>query len=587
MISPSSVRSGARRGSRRLLAVCTTGVLAAGAALALGPAGLAHADTGASHDKVSVTAPHTMAQTYKAPARQRVTKNAITREQPSGTQLTSPRYDQDGDGAEDLLVQDGNTVGVLSTLTEQVTTLGVSPNAFRQIITPGDLIKDSTGPEVLGLTASGHLQMFSTKGIATDTPLWQGTGWQIFNDIVAVGDITGDGYGDLLARTPNGDLWMYKSTGNAANPFAGRVKVGHGFGIFDQMIGAGDITASGQETLVARDLNGGLWMYLLDGNAAQQLTPRVQIGKGWNVYNQLIGLGDEPGAVGGILGRTASGDLFYYEGDGGTGTDLLSGKSAAGSQWNDHVISDQGHTVVWGKNNLFGLTSSGTLYYYYGSNLGTVSARKMVGDPGSWAGAKLVAGVSFTDEDEWPLFDIYDGTLYDDSNGTAVSGGWGGYNKVFGPGDLNGDGRSDMLARDKSGVLWMLPGKGLDKFGARIRVGGGWGGYNQLTGAGDIDGDGIADIVARNSSGTLYLYRGTGVGSAPFKSKNTIGSGWNIFSKLASPGDLDGDGRADIVAVTPKGQLYRYSATGKTGSATFKGRVEIGASAWQTYSTLI
>ena len=132
-----------------------------------------------------------------------------------------------------------------------------------------------------------------------------------------------------------------------------------------------------------------------------------------------------------------------------------------------------------------------------------------------------------------------------------------------------------------------LTGRGDGTFYGRAKVGGGWGGYTQITGAGDINGDGFADIVARATNGHLYLYQGTGNGKAPFKARVDIGGGWNTYTKLAAPGDLDGDGRADIVAVTSGGELYRYSGSGHTGTATFKPRAKIGTAGWNTYSNLL
>ncbi|MYW09602.1 hypothetical protein GT034_14725 [Streptomyces sp. SID2563] len=49
-----------------------------------------------------------------------------------------------------------------------------------------------------------------------------------------------------------------------------------------------------------------------------------------------------------------------------------------------------------------------------------------------------------------------------------------------GSGDLNGDGRADLLARDTSGVLWSYRGDGKGALAARTKVGGGWQTYKNL-----------------------------------------------------------------------------------------------------------
>ncbi|MFD7168974.1 FG-GAP-like repeat-containing protein [Streptomyces violascens] len=107
--------------------------------------------------------------------------------------------------------------------------------------------------------------------------------------------------------------------------------------------------------------------------------------------------------------------------------------------------------------------------------------------------------------------------------------GWGGL-LVVGAGDLTGDGKGDLLARDASGVLWTYPGNGKGGFADRIRLGAGWGGFDALVGAGDLDGDGRPDLLAREKSGTLWLYPGAGNGA--FGERKLLGGGWNMYKSL-------------------------------------------------------
>ncbi|CAM5335692.1 hypothetical protein STANM309S_03999 [Streptomyces tanashiensis] len=171
--------------------------------------------------------------------------------------------------------------------------------------------------------------------------------------------------------------------------------------------------------------------------------------------------------------------------------------------------------------------------------------------------------------------EIYQGHLY--GNDTDFGGGWSSINLIAGPGDLNGDGTGDFVARDRDGVLWLYrsnyDGTALH---ARVKIGSGWNAYNQILGSGDYTSDGLNDLVARAKDGTLYLYQGTGQGELPVQApREEIGGGWNAYPKLVAPGDLTGDGQGDLLAVNAGGELFRYSGTGQAGYA-FKPRASIG-----------
>jgi hypothetical protein len=51
---------------------------------------------------------------------------------------------------------------------------------------------------------------------------------------------------------------------------------------------------------------------------------------------------------------------------------------------------------------------------------------------------------------------------------------------LAGPGDLSGDGKSDVLARDAAGILWLYPGTGGFGLQPRIKVGTGWSGMKAI-----------------------------------------------------------------------------------------------------------
>ena len=150
--------------------------------------------------------------------------------------------------------------------------------------------------------------------------------------------------------------------------------------------------------------------------------------------------------------------------------------------------------------------------------------------------------------------------------------GWGWTNwRLIPSGDLNGDKKNDLLGINSSGLLFMYPGLGDGTFGSRQQVGYGWNGW-ELYSAGDLNNDGINDILGINSKGDLYRYYGKGNGQ--FHPREKTGNGWQGWI-LASGADLTGDGRADIVGLNIQtGNIYFYLGKGNG----FGQRVQIATS---------
>ncbi|WP_372410233.1 FG-GAP repeat domain-containing protein [Streptomyces luteireticuli] len=181
--------------------------------------------------------------------------------------------------------------------------------------------------------------------------------------------------------------------------------------------------------------------------------------------------------------------------------------------------------------------------------------------------------------------------LYQGRAGRAskVAGGWGGYNTFFSPGDLGGNSGSDIVVRDGKGVLWLYRGSNAPgdyaSLSPRKRIGGGWNAYTSITGRGDLTGDHRTDIVARDRNGVLWLYKGTGNADKPFADRTRIGGSWNKYTRLVSTGDVNGDGHADLLAVDGKGALWLYKGTGKA-SGPFSSPTKIGNSGWNQFRLL-
>ncbi|SFF77764.1 Repeat domain-containing protein [Actinacidiphila alni] len=184
------------------------------------------------------------------------------------------------------------------------------------------------------------------------------------------------------------------------------------------------------------------------------------------------------------------------------------------------------------------------------------------------------------------LLRTYSGKLWrlpGDGTGALEGSGWNSMSELTRHGDLNGDGTEDLLARDTSGRLWVYPGTGRGTFAARTSVGTGWNSMTAITASGDLDGDGKGDLLARDSTGKLWMYPGKGDGT--FGARVLVGPGWNAMGAFAAPGDVTGDGHPDLLVTelaTGKLWLYPGDGHGRLGTRTLA-----GTGGWKPFTTLL
>ncbi|MFJ3667785.1 FG-GAP-like repeat-containing protein [Streptomyces sp. NPDC090106] len=236
------------------------------------------------------------------------------------------------------------------------------------------------------------------------------------------------------------------------------------------------------------------------------------------------------------------------------------------------------------------LNGSGGLTYQYGTGTGTLTGKKT---GNGWPTTAKFVPYGDLDGDRCNdvLVRYTSGALraYRPACGAAVTpstaytslgtSGWTQYDVLTSPGDITGDGRADLIARQSStGDIYLYKATSTGKLSARTKIASQWTGYKKIMGAGDLDGDGHGDLLAQDKSNALWRYDGTATGK--FKTRVKLFTDWGgSYDVVIGAGDITGDGKADLVSRDTSGTLYRNNGNGK-GSFAPRTKLTTG---WQNY----
>lgn len=433
-----------------------------------------------------------------------------------GADLVAAAGDLDGDGAGDIVARqaDSGDAVVLrgdtatSRLREARTLEGFG--ALDQLAGAGDLDGDGNA-DLVGRNGKGALRLFSGRGNgAFAAPRTIVSSWSEHDLTAGAGDLDGDGRPDLVARSGS-DLLLFPGTGRGGlgepKPIAGR------WNRFDLLGGGGDVTGDGVDDLVARVRATGA-TYVFPGDGSGGLEPRLG---GWGGYAEARWLG-------------------------------LAGQLAGNGRPDLAVIAPNGTLRVHrhsGRTNLGAVTDTGI-------RLGNVDLLLNVGD---WNGDGH--GDFMTRRGNGAMM-LYRGR--GDATFAApvtAAEGWSAVDLVAPLGDVTGDGHPDLLGQFKAS-LRVYPGNGATGF-RKALVSSDDVDADRAVGVDTWDGDALADIVLRKPDGTLrvtsLLGSGRGDGSP-------VGTGAGRYDWLVGLGDVNGRGRADVVArETATGDLWLLRGT--------------------------
>ncbi|BAU88033.1 FG-GAP repeat domain protein [Streptomyces laurentii] len=241
---------------------------------------------------------------------------------------------------------------------------------------------------------------------------------------------------------------------------------------------------------------------------------------------------------------------------------------------------------------LFRVDASGALFRYASHGNGTLAPACKVGF--GWGNMSQIArqGSDLIALDQAGALWRYpaDPTTGEYSGSTRVNLGSGlsGITAMLTPGDTDGDNTRDLLVRNSLGQLLRYPGTGAGGYNLTAPVtlnapasGQTWNRYKLLVAAGDFarsaaDKPSRPDLIGIDNDGKLWLHRGNS-DTDNYDTAADIGQGWQVYTALAAPGDLNSDGNPDLVARDETsgthGKLWYYKGDGADG---YDPKVEIG-----------
>jgi hypothetical protein len=415
----------------------------------------------------------------------------------------------------------------------------ISVAAAEHVVATGDFVGDGRAEPLLR-TRSGSIA--TGQGIIGDpgaryTP-------------VAAGDLDGDGKADIVFRNAvDGSYaaWLLEGTMVRDSNEIGNPGSHHAF------VSLADFDGDGCDDMLFRDANGTYAIWRMDGTSVVGGGAIGNPGTSWF----FAGTGDFDGD-----GRD---DILFRNIDGSVGTWQLDDTRIAGggviANPGDWVIAGTGDYNGDGKSDILFRDASGTLAAWHIDGTAIIGGG-IVGDPGREHGLALEPGhPGFTTL----VFAAEDGTVatWLVSGTEIVAGGTlgnpGPFWTAIATGDLTGMGATSVLFRGADGRLaaWQSDGTGMLAGGGAIGQPGSEWSFRALA---DFNGDSRDDILFQNDDGSYFVWN---LADSHIVGGGALGEAAG-FDFIAA-GDLDGDGRADLLLRDQTNGEYAARFVSRTG----------------------
>jgi hypothetical protein len=465
----------------------------------------------------------------------------------------NPRANLSGNRWPDLVVRDKRTGEAMIVRTGGQTAYlkaSTAATGLRRgglLAAPGDVDEDGTA-DIVAQAGDNQVRLF--KGAGAGRVSSTGRSYARFSGLdllTGAGDFDGDGHLDLVGRSASSDaLLLYR--GNGDGTFRRGKELAGKFGAYDLVSGVDDFNGDGHPDLVAR---AGGTLYLFPGTGSG-LRGRVALPGSWGSFDVVTGRGDTSGdGVPDLLARDRkSQKTWIYPGDGKGGLKPQIGPLTRFGHLPWFSLAGQ---LAGGKApDIAGLTRAGALRVF--PNSGRRNLGRVVDTGTSLRGVNLLLNVG-----DWNGDGRGDVMTRSASSGTlsfraglgggrlaapvTVSTRWGGVSLVTPVGDMTGDGFPDIVGR-VGGFFRVYPSNGATGFKRSYVIHSGFE-ANRMMGVGLWDGDGTPDVMTRRSDGSLVEWSSNGPGGLTRSTK--VGTGANQYNWLKGYGDVNGDGRGDLV----------------------------------------
>ncbi|MEO5711524.1 MAG: FG-GAP-like repeat-containing protein [Nocardioidaceae bacterium] len=394
------------------------------------------------------------------------------------------------------------------------------------------------------------------------------TGFSAMDLVTSVGDVTGDGKSDLLARTrATGSTAVYP--GDGAGHYGAATRPSARFAKVDVLTGVGDWNGDGRADVLGRNAATKRLYVYYGGRSGTFGVTHGLLSYRWGGYGLTVGAGDLNGDKHpDLLARTADGKLWLVPGTGSrlgprqqvssawAGFDLTAGLGDVTGDGTPDVVAREAATkLTW--------VYPGNGHGGLGARLGPYATLKGVDRLLSVGQVTGSPAGDFLGRDAKGQLRVFAGTGA--TNGkTLVPMGrtFPSANLLLNVGDWNGDGKGDVLSRSTSGVMYLLRGKGDGSFSAPVRAGSGFGSVRLLSAVGDITGDGYPDLLGQPSGAAMRIYPSNG--ATGFRSSYVAHAAVTATQQVGV-GLWNSDGSPDSVVRRSDGSLVLYPGNGPGG----------------------